>query len=225
MLGIHEYLCRFPGDRAVIHTGEILADRLIHLYHTTRGAGWYWFEDIVTYNNATLPHALFLFSHWMKRPDVAQTALESLQWLVDHQTGPKGHFTPIGNKGFFQRGGEKAHFDQQPIEASATVSACLEVYRYTGEAAWYLEAQRAFNWFLGQNDLGLPLYDPNTGGCRDGLHPDRVNKNQGAESTLAFLMSLGEMYLLEHYPITEAGDSQLYQSSNVTLPTTHQREV
>ncbi len=90
LLGIHEYMCRFPGDRAVIHTGEVLAERLMDSYRKTRGAGWYWFEDVVSYNNATLPHALFLFSHWMKRPDVAQVALESLRWLVDIQTSPKG---------------------------------------------------------------------------------------------------------------------------------------
>lgn len=78
------------------------------------------------------------------------------------------------------------------------VSACLEAFRITGDAHWRMEAQRAFEWFLGQNDLNLPVYDPTTGGCRDGLHPDRVNENQGAESTLAFLQSWLELRLTEN---------------------------
>jgi len=86
-----------------------------------------------------------------------------------------------------------AQFDQQPVEAQATVSACLEAYRATSDLRWYEHAQRAFDWFIGWNDLGLELYSPETGGCRDGLHVDRVNGNQGAESTLAFLLSLAEM--------------------------------
>jgi hypothetical protein len=195
LLGIHEYLRRFSGDRAVTQAGQTLAERLMDLYRQTRGPGWYWFEDVVTYNNATLPHALLLSSQWMRRTDLTQVALESLRWLAEIQTCPKGYFTPIGSNGFFPRGGEKARFDQQPIEASAMVSACLEAYRITGDKYWYSQAQCAFEWFLGQNDIGLSLYDPATGGCHDGLHPDRLNQNQGAESTLAFLLALTEMYL------------------------------
>lgn len=195
LLGIHEYLHRFSGDRAVISIGKTLAERLMQLYRAVRGPGWYWFEDIVAYNNATLPHALLLSSGWLGQVDMAQVAQESLQWLADIQTSPKGAFTPIGSNGFYRRGGEKAHFDQQPIEAGAMVSACLEAYRMTGEHSWYQEAQRAFGWFLGHNDLGLAVYDSTTGGCRDGLHPDRLNQNQGAESTLAFLLALSEMRL------------------------------
>lgn len=100
---------------------------------------------------------------------------------------------PIGSNGFYRRNGERARFDQQPLDAHAMVSACLEAWRLTGDSGWQKEAQRAFEWFLGRNDLGLPLYDAATGGCRDGLHPDRVNQNEGAESTLSFLMALLEM--------------------------------
>ena len=107
----------------------------------------------------------------------------------------KGHFRPIGSNGFYRRGGTRANFDQQPIEAQATVSACLEAYRATSDPCWYEHAQRAFDWFIGWNDLGLELYSPESGGCRDGLHVDRVNGNQGAESTLAFHLSLAEMRL------------------------------
>ena len=199
LLGIHEYLCRFPGDRSVKAIGRTLSERLMDLYHQTRGDGWDWFEDHVTYNNATLPHALLLTSRWLDRADMAQAGLDSLQWLVDIQTDPEGIFTPVGSQGFFLRGGEKAAFDQQPIEASAMVSACLEAYRITQEISWHREAHRAFEWFLGRNCLGMSLYDANTGGCFDGLHPGRVNQNQGAESTLAFLMALTEMHLSQSF--------------------------
>jgi len=109
-----------------------------------------------------------------------------------------GHFVPIGSNGFYEQHGQRARFDQQPVEAQATASACLEAYRSTGDTRWRTEAGCAFDWFLGRNDLALPLYDPTTGGCRDGLHPDRANENQGAESTLAFLQTLLELRLAEN---------------------------
>ena len=104
---------------------------------------------------------------------------------------------PVGSHGFYSKNTEKARFDQQPVEACAAVSACLQAYRATGKSRWRKEAWSAFNWFLGDNDLQIALYDPTTGGCRDGLHPDRANENQGAESTLSFLMALLEMRKLE----------------------------
>jgi hypothetical protein len=123
-----------------------------------------------------------------------EAGMDSLKWLVAEQhRDDKDIFVPIGSNGFFIEGCEKARFDQQPVEACATVSACLEVYRLTEERQWLEEARKAFSWFLGKNDLQIPLYDAETGGCRDGLHPDRVNENQGAESTLSFLMALLEM--------------------------------
>ncbi|MGB9431869.1 MAG: hypothetical protein WBQ89_06475, partial [Candidatus Acidiferrum sp.] len=115
----------------------------------------------------------------------------------------KGHFLPIGSHGFYSKHTEKARFDQQPVEACAAVSAFLEAYRATGKGRWRKEAWTAFNWFLGDNDLQIALYDPATGGCRDGLHPDRANENQGAESTLSFLMALLEMRQLEQADITD----------------------
>jgi hypothetical protein len=121
-------------------------------------------------------------------------ALGALNWLSEIQRSPENdHFVPIGSHGFYRKGREKARFDQQPVEAGGAVSACLVAYRATGEDRWLKEAWSAFNWFLGNNDLQIALYDPATGGCRDGLHPERVNENQGAESTLAFLMALLEM--------------------------------
>jgi hypothetical protein len=195
LLAMHEYLRRFSGDRVAQHIREGLAERLLDLYLQHSAADWPWFEDIVSYANARLPQALLLSGQELGRSDMVDAGLKSLRWLADIQCAKSGHFVPIGNHGFYRRGEAKARFDQQPIEAQAMVSACLEAYRLTDDPGWYQEAQRAFEWFLGRNDLGLPLYDSLTGGCRDGLHPDRVNQNQGAESTLAFLLALVEMHL------------------------------
>src|SRR5204862_1363153 len=126
------------------------------------------------------------------------TGLHALEWLAQLQTSEEGYFRPVGNKGFYPRGGERAKFDQQPLEAHAMVSACLEAYELTQNQYWYDMACCAFDWFLGWNDLGLELYSPNSGGCCDGLLVDRINGNQGAESLLAFLLSLGEMKLKQN---------------------------
>jgi glycosyltransferase involved in cell wall biosynthesis len=198
LIAIHEYLRRFSGDRTAQHIREVLAERLLDLFHQHSATDWPWFENMVSYDNAKLPHVLLLCGQWLDRADMAEVGLKSLRWLADIQRTESGHFSPIGNQGFYHRGEEKPRFDQQPIEVQAMVSACLEAYRMTGDKRWYQEAQRAFDWFLGRNDLGLPLYDSLTGGCRDGLHPDRANQNQGAESTLAFLLSLVEMHLSKH---------------------------
>jgi hypothetical protein len=138
--------------------------------------------------------------------------LDSLKWLIAEQhRDDKEIFVPIGSNGFYIEGNEKARFDQQPVEACATVSACLEVHRLTEEGFWFDEAQRVFRWFLGKNDLKAPLYDAATGGCRDGLHPDRINENQGAESTLSFLMALLEM---QEAKVTNAQEQQMEMSSS-----------
>jgi hypothetical protein len=212
LLGIHEYLQRYPGDRAALSTGRSLAWRLADLYRDTCGPGWYWFEDTVSYDNAVLPRALYLFSQKLADPEIHQISLDALHWLLEVQSGPDGCFCPIGSQGFYQRGGTRARFDQQPIEACATIAACLDVYRSTGEAFWLQEAERAFSWFLGRNDLGLSLYDVHTGGCRDGLHPERMNHNQGAESTLAFLTSLAEMHLVQASLVPSHGVRHLSQA-------------
>ena len=131
--------------------------------------------------------------------EMTQVGLESLAWLADLQRSAKGHFIPIGSNGFYPKGGERARFDQQPVEAQAMISACLEAGRITHDKRWRKEARCAFEWFLGRNDLNLPIYDPKTGGCRDGLHPDRANENQGAESTLAYLQASLELRLSENF--------------------------
>ena len=198
LLGIHEYLRRMSGDRQVHQTREALAARLMEIFGASAGPEWRWFEEDLTYDNAKLAHALVLSGRAAGQPEVLERGLEALRWLAEIQTSENGHFRPIGSNGFYRRGGPRARFDQQPIEAQAMVSACLEAYRTTSDPWWYEQAHRAFDWFLGWNDLGLELYSANTGGCRDALHVDRVNGNQGAESTLAFLLSLAEMRIMQN---------------------------
>jgi glycosyltransferase involved in cell wall biosynthesis len=198
LIGIHEYLRRLSGDSMVNQTRENLTSKLMDLFEKNARCEWRWFEDELSYDNAKLAHALILSGRATAQPAVFDRGLQALRWLTELQMSEKGHFRPIGSNGFYRRGGTRANFDQQPIEAQATVSACLEAYRATSDVWWYEQAQRAFDWFIGWNDLGLELYSPETGGCRDGLHVDRVNGNQGAESTLAFLLSLAEMRLAQN---------------------------
>jgi glycosyltransferase involved in cell wall biosynthesis len=198
LIGIHEYLQRFAGDRHAAQVREDLAGRLLKLYQDHRADDWRWFEPSLSYCNAALPHALLMCGRSIPNESMTAAGLESLTWLTTIQRGGGSHFVPVGSNGFFEKGGVRARFDQQPVEAQATVSACLEAFRLTGEKRWRREARRAFEWFLGRNDLKLPIYDPASGGCRDGLHPDRANENQGAESTLAFLQSLLELRLAEN---------------------------
>ncbi len=198
LIGIHEYLRRLSGDSLVNQTRETLTCRLMERFEASAHPDWPWFEGELSYDNAKLSHALIVSGKATGQRAVLERGLLTLGWLTELQTSEKGHFRPIGSNGFYPRGGTRANFDQQPVEAQATVSACLEAYRATADVAWYEHAQRAFDWFIGWNDLGLELYSPETGGCRDGLHVDRVNGNQGAESTLAFLLSLAEMQLAQN---------------------------
>jgi len=198
LIGIHEYLRRLSGDSLVTHTRELLMSRLTELLARNTSPDWHWFEEDLSYDNAKLAHALILSGRATGQPEVFEQGLRALRWLNELQTSEKDHFRPIGSNGFYRRGGIRANFDQQPVEAHAMVSACLEAYRATSDAWWYQQAQRAFDWFIGWNDLCLELYSPENGGCRDGLHVDRVNGNQGAESTLAFLLSLEEMRLAQN---------------------------
>ena len=198
ILGIQEYLHSYTGDRDAQRVRFALAQRLLDMYESIRRPDWNWFEDVVAYGNARLPQAMLLVGSACGDERMLSAGLDSLEWLMETQRCPtNGHFVPIGSQGFYRRGGEQARFDQQPVEAAGAVSACLLAYRVTRDRGWRSAAWSAFNWFLGDNDLQLSLYDSETGGCRDGLHPDRANQNQGAESTLSFLMALLEMRSLQ----------------------------
>ena len=205
LLGLEEYLGSFPGDRAALNAADALAGRLLESYRANCSAEWKWFENVLAYSNARLPQALIRAGTRGANEAMVFAGLEALDWLATVQRCEiKGHFVPIGSHGFYSKKTEKARFDQQPVEACAAVSAFLQAYRATGKGRWRKEAWTAFNWFLGDNDLQIALYDPTTGGCRDGLHPDRANENQGAESTLSFLMALLEMRKSEESDITDS---------------------
>jgi glycosyltransferase involved in cell wall biosynthesis len=193
LLGIDEYLRAFQGDSFVESLRQDLTTRLFGLFQRSSGRDWAWFEDSVTYCNARLSQALIVSGARMHRTDVVDAGLRSLDWLVSLQLSREGDFAPIGSNGFLTRGGVAAAFDQQPVEACTVTSACLTAYAISGDARWMDHGARAFDWFLGQNALQQWLYDPSTGGCRDGLHADRANRNQGAEATLSFLLALCEM--------------------------------
>ncbi len=189
LLGICSFIKRFPGASETRRLRDSLAARLLQLYKANAHKEWPWFEQSLAYENARLSQALLRASLEMDNQEMAEAGLKSLDWLVQVQTAPAGHFMPIAHVGW-RRAAERARFDQQPVEAQSTIEACFRAYRMTGERRWRDWMARAFEWFLGRNDLGLPLYDYATGGCHDGLHPEGVNANEGAESTLALICSL-----------------------------------
>jgi len=198
LLGLHEFEQEHSEHSEIYPVRELLIDKLLTCWQHCADEQWPWFENSVTYDNARLSQALILSGHSIPHPRALQVGLESLRWLASHQKSPVGYFRPIGSNGFHEKNGVRADFDQQPIEAQAMVSACLAAFRCTHETFWWREARRAFDWFLGRNDLAIPLFDAASGGCRDGLHHNRANENQGAESTLAFQLALAEMIAAEH---------------------------
>ncbi len=198
LIGIHEYLRRMSGDRLMNQHRDTFTTRLIELFEQNASDDWPWFEPKVTYDNAKLPHALILSGRWTSNSQAMDIGLRTLRWLADVQRAPAGHFRPIGSEGFYAQGQQAARYDQQPLEAQSMVSASIEAYRATNDSYWLDQARLAFEWYTGRNDLGLPVCDASSGACCDGLHADRVNQNQGAESTLAYLLALAEMQLLEN---------------------------
>jgi hypothetical protein len=170
-----------------------LAEKLLDVFRRTNQPDWVWFEESLTYCNARLSQALVVSGGRMDNEEMTSVGLRSLEWLSTLEFSDEGYFAPVGSNGFYPRNGTRAAFDQQPVEACSMIAACVESYRLTGESLWMTRAQRAFSWFLGQNQLQQPLCDAASGGCRDGLHKDRVNENQGAESTLSFLLALCDL--------------------------------
>jgi len=189
LVGLHAYLQKFSGDSEARRIREVISEKLFERFKSTASDGWPWLEDTLTYANGKLPHALLLSGQWMQHHEMVEMGLKSLSWLLRVQT-ENGHFVPIGNNGWHKQGGHRARFDQQPIEANAMIEACVEAFNVTRDQTWIANAVMCFNWFLGHNDLNMPLYDAKSGGCRDGLMADGINQNEGAESTLAWLLSL-----------------------------------
>ena len=207
LAGVHAYLHKFSGDSDVRRIREVLADRLFNQFKNNATDDWPWLENALNYANGKLSHALLLSGQWMQRSDMIDMGLRSLKWLLSIQT-EKGHFVPVGNKGWYEKGGPKARFDQQPIESNTMIEACVEAFNITRDKTWIDSAVTCFNWFLGNNDLNMLLYDAKTGGCRDGLMADGINQNEGAESSLSWLLSLMTLQKLYADEILKQPSSQ-----------------
>ena len=195
IIGIHAYLCSSSANDRARGVLMRLSDRLMQQFRDFATTDWPWCTDTLTYDNARLPQALILAGWWFDDTETLEMGVRALGWLKQVQTdAQRGHFSAIGNHGWSHRNGNKAQFDQQPIEAAAMVDACIEAFNCTRDEEWITYAYRCLNWYQGENDLGLALCDYATGGCRDGLQADSVNENQGAESTLCWLMALLAIY-------------------------------
>lgn len=194
IIGLHHYLEIYSGDTTVRYLRNLLSERLHERFKINSSDDWPWCEDSVTYANAKLPHALIMAGQWVPDNKMFQTGLKSLEWLLKIQTADAGHLSIIGNENWLMRDGTCSRFDQQPIEAMGLLEACAEAYKATGDTRWLFEAERCLGWFIGRNDLNIPICTFETGACHDGLQMHGVNANQGAESTLAWLISLLSMY-------------------------------
>lgn len=195
IIGIHALLSRYPGNSQMETMCKILSNKVMQWFRNTASEDWPWCEDTLTYDNARLPQALLLSGQLFGDDNMLQAALRALNWLKEIQHDESGcYFAAIGNHGWFARGAEKAQFDQQPIEAAAMVDTCIDAFNYTGDQEWITYAYLCLNWYQGDNELHIPLYDHTTGGCRDGLQAQSANDNQGAESTLCWLMALLSIY-------------------------------
>ena len=193
LLGLDAYCAAIPNDLHARDVRPVLADRLMAILAAVETPDRVWFETGLAYDNARLPQALLVTGEATRTTAYNDAGLRSLAWLMTQQTAPAGHFRPAGTAGFGEQMQPPRAFDQQPVEAAATIAACLAAWRVDGDPEWKAVAARAFAWFFGSNDLSVALVDPETGSCRDGLHPDRANENRGAESVLSYLLGLAEI--------------------------------
>jgi len=195
LLGLDAY-CVVAQDSQARELRHVLAEKLIAILTAVETKEWVWFEEVLAYENARLPQALIVTGLSTGVLGYATVGLRSLRWLMKLQTTAAGLFRPVGSASFGDIRTAPRQFDQQPLEAAATISACLAALRAEGDPKWKADAERAFAWFLGSNDLAIPLVDADTGSCRDGLHPERANENRGGESVVSYLLGLAEMRAL-----------------------------
>ena len=197
IIGIHAFLSGNRDNSRIETLYRTLADKLMQLFTDFSSQDWPWCEETLTYDNGRLPQALLLSGQWLGDDEMLQTGIRALTWLKEIQYDETGRFfSAIGNDGWYRKGGVKARFDQQPIEAAAMVDACIEAFNITRDEEWITYAYSCLNWYQGDNELHLSLYDHATGGCRDGLQAQGINENQGAESTLSWLMALLTVFKL-----------------------------
>ena len=193
LLGLDAYCGAMPKNAYALEARHLLADRLMGLISLVETKEWAWFEEGLSYDNARLPQALIVTGLAISAPGYIAAGLRSLRWLMTMQTSSDGIFRPIGSESFGAKRAMPRAFDQQPLEATAAISACLAAWRADGDVRWRENTAQAFSWFLGTNDLATPLVDVETGSCRDGLHPERANENRGGESVVSYLLSLAEI--------------------------------
>ncbi len=189
MLGAAAVLQAHPGHALAQQILARFSDELLALLVEARRPEWEWFEIVLAYDNARLPEAMIRAGIALMRDDLVQSGLQTLDWIIARQTSPEGRFRAVGTESFGRAYEEPLPFDQQPLEAQATVDACVAAYDATSERRWVEEANRAYRWYLGQNDLDMPLATMADGGCFDGLMPTGLNRNQGAESILALQLA------------------------------------
>jgi glycosyltransferase involved in cell wall biosynthesis len=214
LLGLEALRVAEPLDFAAVELQHRLAGRLMALLAAVETPDWVWFEDGLAYDNARLPQALIATGVSTGRHSYVAAGLRSLRWLMALQTAPSGVFRPVGSQSFGDRRQPPRAFDQQPLEATATIAACLAAWRADGNPEWRAGAERAFAWFLGGNDLSVSLINLETGSCCDGLHPDRVNENRGGESVVSYLLALAQIRLLAQF-VAETGDAGMTVSSEI----------
>ncbi|MFE0756980.1 glycosyltransferase family 4 protein [Inquilinus sp. NPDC058860] len=193
LLGLDGYCAVVPEDSLAERVRHDLAERLMSILAAVETRDWVWFEEGLAYDNARLSQALIVTGMATGSLGFVDAGLRTLHWLMALQTTPAGVFRPVGSDSFGDKRTAPRPFDQQPLEAAAAISACLAAWRADDDSEWKADAARAFAWFLGDNDLSLSLVDPDTGSCRDGLHPDRLNENRGGESVVSYLLGLSEI--------------------------------
>jgi glycosyltransferase involved in cell wall biosynthesis len=203
LLGLGAYCAVTPDDLPAQEVRHFLADRLMSGLASVETPDWVWFEEGLSYDNARLPQALMMTGMATQTPGFVDAGLRSLRWLMTQQTSSAGHFRPVGTAGFGEQRQHPRAFDQQPVEATATIAACLTAWRADGDVEWKAIATRVFAWFLGGNDLSVTLVDLHTGSCRDGLHPDRANENRGGESVVSYLLGLADIRQLARVSLTK----------------------
>jgi glycosyltransferase involved in cell wall biosynthesis len=210
IVGANYYLRRFGGDARVRRIKYALAEKIKILFDNVADDEWYWFENIVAYDNARISQALIVAGNYLEKEEMFDIGLKSLEWLIKIQTNPdSGQLSLIGNDGWYRRGENKARYDQQVLDATALVDACYQAFVLTGDDKWLSCMEWAFNWFFGSNDGNQALYDFSDGGCFDGLQPGGINKNKGAESVTSMLLALQRMHLVAHQGLFQQNQLQI----------------